>query len=57
MNTGFIYLDIHIVPQIMRENTRRYFSHHNNIFFPVQNNFHINMGKNSVLLLLKSKFE
>ena len=41
MNRGFIYLDIRIVPQILRQNTRRYFSHHNKMFFPVQKNFSI----------------
>ena len=41
MNRGFIHLDTPILPQILRQYARRYFSHHNKMFFPVQNNFPI----------------
>ena len=36
MNRGFIHLDSLILPQIMRQNARRYFSHHSKMYFPVQ---------------------
>ena len=57
MSRGFTYLENCIVPQILRQNTRRYFSHNSKMFFPVQNNFSIKRWKNFVLLLLKSKLE
>ena len=41
MNRALIYLGTPIVPQILRQNARRYYSHHRKMFFSVQNNFPI----------------
>ena len=47
-----------MVPQALRQNARRYFSHHSKMFFPVPKKFFIEKeGKNLVLLVLESKFE
>ena len=39
--TNLIHLDALIVPQILRQNARRYFSHCSKMFFPVQKDFAI----------------
>ena len=39
INKGIIDLNNSIVPQLLLQNTRRYFSDHSKTFFPVQNNF------------------
>ena len=41
INRVVIHLNTSIVPQILRQNARRYFSDHSKMFFPVQNNFSI----------------
>ena len=53
-NRGFVYLDICIVPQILRQNISVMVAR---CFFLVQNNLSIERWENFVLLLLKSKSE
>ena len=36
---SFIHLDTLIVPQTLRQNSRRYFNYHRKMFFPVHSNF------------------
>ena len=46
MKRDLIYPDTVIVPQTLKQNARRYFSHNSKVFFPVQNNFQVKNGKN-----------
>ena len=57
MNRGFLLLDTLIVPQIFRQNARRYFSNHRKILSPFKKLSLKKDGKNLVLLVLKSTFE
>ena len=41
INRGIIFLNTSIVPQVLWQNPRRYFSDHSKTFFPVQNGFPI----------------
>ena len=54
MNRGFIYLDIRIVAQILKQNAKRYFiSHYRKMFFPAQNNFSIERCEKLTFITVK----